>query len=181
MCDEQPPGSGDRKEMLRSLMRVHGLSVYRYCYQALRDRTVADDVHQTVFLQAYEDLHTLSQQASARAWLFSIARHRCLDELKRQRRQQARFTLCASVPENPDPGVLDEETMASRVVTSAIEECLAKLPRDVRMLIRLRYQKGSTYPELAEMFHEQPATLQVRVARAINSLRKCLEDRGIKP
>ncbi|HEU5056554.1 MAG TPA: hypothetical protein VFU21_08505, partial [Kofleriaceae bacterium] len=42
---------GDHRAALTILMQAYGRDLHRHCYQVLRDRDLADDVHQTVFVQ----------------------------------------------------------------------------------------------------------------------------------
>src|SRR5262245_14618748 len=76
---------GDLRSALTSLMRRHGVAVYRYCREELHDRTLADDVHQQIFIQAYRDLMRFAGRSTLRTWLFAIARHRVLDAAKSRR------------------------------------------------------------------------------------------------
>src|SRR5262249_11547038 len=78
--------NGDMKGALRRLMQRHGTSVYRYCREALRDRALAEDVQQQVFVSAFRDLPKFSGRSTVRTWLFAIARHRVLDAAKSRRR-----------------------------------------------------------------------------------------------
>jgi RNA polymerase sigma-70 factor (ECF subfamily) len=169
---------GERRAALAILMKAYGEPLYRYCYKVLRSRTLADDVHQLVFLQAFEDMDSCSRAVSFRPWLYAIANHRCLDALKVGRRWSARFTLRGEIPEEADPAPSGEETMAARSLSEALEACLDKLQPHVRIPVLLRYQEGFSYEEISRMCHERPATLQARVARAMPLLRRCLETKG---
>jgi RNA polymerase sigma factor (sigma-70 family) len=94
---------GDPEGALASLMRAYGSPIYRFCRQLVADPDLAQDVHQTTFVQAFEGLAGFGGRGSFRAWLYGIARHRCLDALKIARRREKRFTLAAELPEKPAP------------------------------------------------------------------------------
>src|SRR4030095_7994221 len=81
--------NGDMTGALRRLMQRHGTSVFRYCREALRDRALAEDVHQQVFIAAFRDLPQCSGRSTVRTWLFAIARHRLLDAAKSRRRARS--------------------------------------------------------------------------------------------
>jgi DNA-directed RNA polymerase specialized sigma24 family protein len=82
---------GDHRGALTILMHAYGRDLHRHCFQVLRDRDLADDVHQTVFVQAYRDLPGFAGRSSLRTWLYGIARHRCLDAMKIGARWRRRF------------------------------------------------------------------------------------------
>lgn len=169
----------DRAAALAILMEAYGEALYRYCYNVVRCATMADDVHQSVFVQAFQDIETFSG-TSFRPWLYAIAHHRCLDALKVSRRWLKRFIFCDSMPEELDPGPNSEERLVRSSLASEIEACLGKLSPHVRIAVLLRYQEGFTYEQMAQVCRERPATLQARVARAMPALRRCLEAKGVR-
>lgn len=171
---------GDRRGALDILMKAHGDALYRHCHKFLRSRALADDVHQLVFVQAFEDLHTFSGESSFRTWLYAIATHRCLDAVKVRHRWFARFSFREELPEAPDPRPSGEEVADARSLRAALDGCLDKLQPQVRMAVLLRYEEGFTYEEMARVCGEKATTLQARVSRAMPLLRQCLETRGIR-
>ncbi|WP_218109820.1 RNA polymerase sigma factor [Oligoflexus tunisiensis] len=69
-------------------------TLYKKHYQAVRavvsrfkfhDAT-ADDLIQDIFVQAWQNLGSLKEQAAFSGWLMTIARNRCLNELRKTKR-----------------------------------------------------------------------------------------------
>lgn len=169
---------GARREALDALMLGYGDALFRYCYSMLQSRTLTQDVHQTVFLQAYQDLDLFSGD-SFRPWLYAIAHNRCLDSLKVTRRWWKRFFLTNDLPDKPDPSPSSEERLIAGSVASELEKCLSELGAHVRIAVILRYQEGFSYEEMGHICRERPDALKMRVARAMPVLRKCLEAKGV--
>jgi RNA polymerase sigma factor (sigma-70 family) len=173
---------GDHRTALTLLMNAYGEDIYRFCRQFTGDAQLAEDLRQVVFIQAFEELPQLSPRSTMRAWLYGIARHRCLDACKGRSRWRKRFQLTEALPEAaasdaPDPAsALDQPALAH-----ALTHCLEKLDLEQRMLVLMRCRDGLSYTELAETFRAQPATLQARVARAMPSLRRCVQGQGVMP
>jgi RNA polymerase sigma-70 factor (ECF subfamily) len=167
---------GDRAAALTALMRRHGTAVYRYCREELHDRTLADDVHQQIFIQAHRDLHRFAARSTLRTWLFAIARHRVLDAAKSRRRAQAHIED-DDTADTPDPSPLPGDQLDEARLQHALIACLRELGDHVRGALILRYQQGFTFEELSTIFHEKPGTLQARVMRALPLLRICIEAR----
>jgi RNA polymerase sigma factor (sigma-70 family) len=161
--------AGDHEQALRLLMRAHSVAVYRFCRAMVGDAHV-DDVHQLTFVHAYRGLSSFRGGSSARAWLFGIARHRCLDVLRQQRRQAP---SADDLRPSAESGL--ESALADRDV---LEKCIARLKPSAREAVLLRHHHELSYREMAEVLAEDPATLQARVARALPLLRKCIERRG---
>lgn len=172
---------GSLDEALAVLMRVYGTAVYRYCRRMVVDEDLAQEVHQMTFVQAHEGLGKFGRRSSLRAWLFGIARHRCLDVLKMHRRRDKRFGSIEEAPDLPEPGGSVEDRLSDRSVTRILESCLRGLPPRTRTAVLLRFQQGLSYPEIASLSNEKAPALQVRVARALPLLRRCLEEKGVAP
>ncbi|TMQ08935.1 MAG: sigma-70 family RNA polymerase sigma factor [Deltaproteobacteria bacterium] len=167
---------GDVRGALTTLMRRHGTAVYRYCREELHDRTLADDVHQQIFIQAFRDLTRFAGRSTLRTWLLAIARHRVLDAAKARRRAQAHIEE-DDTADAPDPGPPPGERLDEARLQQAMITCLRRLGEHVRGILVLRYQQGLTFEELADMYRQKPGTLQARVARALPTLRRCIEAR----
>jgi RNA polymerase sigma factor (sigma-70 family) len=167
---------GDRTLALTRLMQRHGDEIHRFCVGMLEDRALADDVHQAVFVQAYEGLANFrgdGSERSWRAWLFGIARHRCLDAQRARKRWRWRFGRAPeAAPEAvaPEPIELGEHDGT----TAALLDCLRGLPPHVRVAVLLRYEEGLPYEEIARLSRESAAAVQMRVARALPALRDCI-------
>jgi RNA polymerase sigma factor (sigma-70 family) len=170
--------AGDRDGALRRLMDVHGEALYRFCSQMVGDQVPVDDLHQTIFLDAHRDLRRFSGRSSVKAWLYAIARHRCLDALKGRRRWLRRFQLGTVLPEVHSDVASPEEQLVARSGRVGLERCLGELAVQSRMAVLLRFQQELEYPEMAALSGEKAATLQMRVARALPVLRQCLERGG---
>jgi RNA polymerase sigma-70 factor (ECF subfamily) len=166
--------SGDVIGALQHVMQRHGASVYRYCREALRDATLADDVHQQVFIEAFRDLPRFESRSTVRTWLFAIARHRVLDAARVRSRTQAR-TEDAEVHETADLQPMAGESIDEARLREALVASLGELDPHVRSAVLLHYQQGFTFAEVAAMSGEKPGTVQARVTRALPQLRARIE------
>lgn len=162
--------AGNRERALLILMRSHGEAIHRFCRRMVGDALV-DDVHQLTFVQAYEGLDGFRGDSSLRTWLYGIARYRCLDALRQQQRM-------ASSRGAVDVGATEPHSDQALAARDVLELCLDKLKPKVREAVILRHAEGLSYPEMGAVCGEEPAALQVRVARALPLLRKCIEARS---
>lgn len=167
---------GKHERALRLLMDRYGDMIYRYCREALGDRTRADDVHQKVFIQAHRDLARFEGRAQLKTWLLAIAHHRVIDELRaagRERRHVEHDDDADLATDTPSAG----ESIDDERLREALVACVAELPDEIRDAVLLRYQQGLTFEAMAEICDDKPGTLQARVARALTRLRACIERR----
>ena len=171
--------AGDLDGALSLLMRAYGTPLYRYCFQVVGERELAEEAHQMTFVQAYESLRSFGGRSSLKTWLFGIARHRALDLLKMTRRRQKRFELPGELPEHSEavPGAESELDAHDR--KRALRRCLGELAPKIRAALALRFQAELSYDEMAELCQERAPALQMRVARALPVLKRCLEAQGM--
>src|SRR6266581_731976 len=74
---------GDQQAFELLVKRYSG-SLYNFICRFLEDYDAANDILQQVMLQLYISLPKLRTGEPLKAWLFQVARNRCLDELRRK-------------------------------------------------------------------------------------------------
>jgi RNA polymerase sigma-70 factor (ECF subfamily) len=146
--------------------------VYAYVASLLRDRSAAEEVTAQAFERAYRKRSTYRPaRGSAEAWLFGIARHAALDELRRLKR---RATL-EGEPE--DIHATTPEDHADAVVRRAtVRAALAGLdPRD-RDLVALKFHAGLSNAEIGRVLGMSESNVGTKLHRVMQRLRRdCVE------
>lgn len=169
---------GEFREALTKIDERHGAALYRFVRNLTGSDHLSDDVYQTILVEVYRDLSTFGGRSSLRTWLFSVARHRCLDALKADRRRAARFESTESAPDVADVRPRADERMSDEQVLAALEHCLEQLPPELKMVLLLRFQEGFAYDDIARITRLRNDTLRARVSRAMPALRTCIERQG---
>jgi RNA polymerase sigma-70 factor (ECF subfamily) len=165
---------GNPRQALTLLMTRDGTRIYRYALAMTNDPHLADEIRQQVFTDAFRDLKTFRGKSSVRAWLFGIARHRCLDAAKQKRRWIRRFKHeppATQVAPDCEP----DREIDRRYLAKLVASCLQKLAPAVHEAVVLRYQQELSYNEVASLVGTRAGTVQQRVARALPVLRKCVD------
>jgi RNA polymerase sigma-70 factor (ECF subfamily) len=168
--------AGDKRRVLTLLMERHGDGIYRYAMAMTRDRHLAEEVRQQVFVEAYRDLGNVADPSLLPVWTFGIARNRCLDAVEAQSRWIHRYKNDPPEDLAEDDYDMDRDLDRCRLA-HILAACLAKLAPAARDAVVLRYQQDLSYDEAAAIVGDLPGTLQRRVARALPLLRKCVETR----
>jgi RNA polymerase sigma-70 factor (ECF subfamily) len=172
---------GDRRRALALLMGLYEKPVFNFCRHMLRDGALAEDVLQTTFVQAFSDFRRYRGESSLRVWLHGIARHRCLDMLKMLKRENAHLERTETLSDAEANAPSAEDTLHLGSIARHLKHCLGRLQLQVREAVVLRFMQQMSYEEMAGLMGERPATLQMRVARAMSGLKKCLEASGVTP
>lgn len=154
---------GDRTS-LEQLVRASYPAIWRLC-AALVDEAAADDLTQETFLRASRALPRFRGGASARTWLFAIARRACMDELRGRYRRTRRDARLRSATTTWAAG----GDMCADIVAY---EMLAALEPDRRAAFALTQLFSLSYEEAAAVCDCPPGTIRSRVARARQDLIK---------
>lgn len=156
-------------------MTTYGARIVAFALRILRDRGLAEDVRQHVFIDAYRRFDTFEGRSSLWSWLCRIAYHRCIDQLRSRRNQEVTdFDVLNELGGSSEP-VMDVDRLAKRRV---IERCLGKLPELMRTQVLMRYFLGLSYDEVSEVVGGTPGAVQVRISRILPRLRQCLAGSG---
>jgi RNA polymerase sigma-70 factor (ECF subfamily) len=173
--------SGDQEAFAILVDRYHA-SISRLIFSFLKDASLADDVFQQVFLQLYLSLPALRTDRSVKAWLFQVAHHCCIDELRRKRPIHfSEVTAVQNEEELPpfaallDPDPLAEEVVELHEMQRSLHEAIQTLPPRLRSVVWLRYTTQLTFSEVGQKLSIPEATAKTYFYRARPLLRALLE------
>ncbi len=140
--------------------------VRRHCLRVSRDKHLAEDAVQDVFLIAVRRAHTVRDPEHWRGWLFRVARRRLAD-LYRDRRRRSAVELPAGLEA---PAEEDEEDSCRR--TQSILRAIRRLPGPVRVAVRMRYLKGDSLKDIATQLETTIDAVKSSLYRARRLLRR---------
>lgn len=158
---------GDTAVTITILLNSYGRLILRYCEAFLRNDDLAQDVQQTVFIQAYLSLTCFSGRAPFRVWLKAIARYRCMDARKAIRSSSRYTTQESELPDVADPALSAEQQLVASADAELLHEGLGMLPPKDRTAIIEHHLEQLSYDEMARRSGERAGTLRVRVSRAL--------------
>lgn len=169
---------GEQADARALLVAEYDAQVFSLCRGMVRDPIVAEDLKQDAFERAFSSLDDYRGDSSIVAWLLRIARNRCIDHLRRGRRQ-------AVAPIDVDDPPEVDSRLASDLVAGLqrAELALDVLDPEERALVLLHHVHGVDYAELASSFDATEGALRMRMSRALARMRTELEavDRMKRP
>ena len=80
--NSEPINHLNREEKLKWLMNAYGNDVIRIAYTYLKQKQMAEDVAQEVFIKCFEKMDSFRNESSYKTWLIRITVNHCKDVLK---------------------------------------------------------------------------------------------------
>ena len=166
---------GDR-EAFSQLFDYFAPRLKAYLMRAGAPAGAAEDFAQDAMLTVWRkaDLFDASR-AGAATWIFTIARNRRLDVLRREGREAVlpNFDLIPDEPERPD------ELLTAADEAERLNEAMRQLSADQMAVLRLAFFKGDAHSEIARALDLPLGTVKSRIRTAMIKLRLILEpERG---
>jgi RNA polymerase sigma-70 factor (ECF subfamily) len=147
----------------------------------VRDVSVADDLLQQTFLKVHTARGTYIEGADPVRWIYSIARHSCMDEMRRRRRAHVQLPRGAEVLPELQAGLsgtaigAEADEPYSACDRARVLEALQSLPEDQRAAVVLTKLGGKSVAEAAAIAGTTPGALKLRAHRAYGKLRTLLD------
>jgi RNA polymerase sigma factor (sigma-70 family) len=148
--------TGDQ-DAFETLVQRYSGSLFTFISRFLNDHDSASDILQQVLTQLYLSLPTLRTDEPFKAWLFQVARNRCLDELRRKRVLHFSELQTPGEEEDlsplaliPDPNPLPEDVAERHDLQHLLQEAINRLPPKFRAVVLLRYAGQLTFAEICQ-------------------------------
>jgi RNA polymerase sigma-70 factor (ECF subfamily) len=178
-------GRGDAPAFERLYARHKG-PTYRYLLRHTSERSVADELHQEVWMSVIRARERYAADARFTTWVYTLARHRLIDHWRARR--GARFT---SLDDEGASAMLDEQlaadcdgTQPGDPLSLTIDAqaghrlivALADVPAAQRDAFLLHVEAGLSLEEIARLTGVPAETIKSRLRYAYRRLRAALED-----
>jgi RNA polymerase sigma-70 factor, ECF subfamily len=153
------------------LVRKYSAHVFAICFSMLASREDAEDITQQAFLKGFTDIKQLRDSDKFGVWITQIAKHMCLDFLRRRKLNKIALKQIAADD-------IKDESDCDRDKYSRLESALAELTEEYRLPLMLYYFNGQSTKNIAEALDQTVATAQTRLSRARKKLRQLLSTKG---
>ncbi|MFI7411297.1 RNA polymerase sigma factor [Streptomyces sp. NPDC049627] len=139
----------------------------------------AEDVASDAWLEIARDLGRFKGDgAGFRGWTATIARHRALDHLRRQKVRPRSSALEQDVLDLPGPDSTHDQALESLSTERALE-LLRGLPRDQAEAVLLRVVVGLDAPAAARVLGKRPGAVRTAAHRGLKRLAQQLGAAGV--
>jgi len=168
--------TGDREALLEQWMQEYGTRILHLAFFYLKDRQLAEDVTQEVFLKAYQSMDEFRGESAVYTWLYRIAVNLCRDRLRSP--WWRRIFLPGELPvvrggEAPDEAALEA------VRNQEILRHVLSLPLPYREIVMFYYYEDLSTSEIAQITGLPENTVKTRLHRARKQLKEILSREGV--
>jgi RNA polymerase sigma-70 factor, ECF subfamily len=152
--------------------------IYAIAFKSFNSVEESEEIVLDVFAQVWRTARSYNpNRAKVNTWLFTIARSRIIDRLRRHQRSYKvqNATMIAEI-QREKVSVDPLESVAIEERRNVILDALARLPREQREVIELAYYRGLSHSEIATQTGLSVGTVKSRVRLGLNKLRTILND-----
>ena len=166
------------KELYSLIIRRYNQRLYRIGLSIINSESAIEDVMQTTYIKAYENLDKFQFHSSFSTWIIKILINECLQYLKKREQTFARER--ANISRAPFSTAIDHQTPLMKVINSELKNILElsirRLPEKYRTVFVMRELENISIAEAMECLGLTSSNIKVRLNRAKVMLRDQLRD-----
>lgn len=150
--------------------------ILRYLIHRVRDRDLAEDLTQQVFLKAWQAIPRYEQRGVPfNAWLYRMAHNQMVDHFRTQR-----VTTDLEGIEIPQDDEAEDRVMR-RELREHLARAMDRLSEDHRQVLALRFLMDKSAREIGEIMGRKEVTVRGLQLRALRALRQQIDAMGTLP
>lgn len=157
---------------LEALYRRTQTAVYSFALSVLKNAHDAEDVLHDCYVAVWNSAAQYRSQSKPMAWLITIAKNLCLQQLRAQRKT-------ADMPEDMHAFLPADSAGMSVEDRTVLSACMRQLSDGERQIVTLHAVAGFKHREIAAILQMPLATVLSKYNRAIKKLKQHLQAGGI--
>lgn len=155
----------------RTLVERYQPLVYSVVRGVLGDSDTAEDVVQEAFIKVFKGLHGYRGDAKLSTWIYRIARNEAVNA---GRRTPPPTTPVEDVVLEAPSGTGPDEAYRKKTIQQNLEQSLAQLEDNYRVVLELRYMGEMSYAEIGDVMELPIGTVKTYIHRAKVELKRVM-------
>jgi len=132
---QHDPGGPAGRAAAAQLLARYRRRVLAWCWRVVQDRETALDLAQDVLMNVWRHLGEYDERGQFGAWVFMVARNRCISELRRRHVPLAETAVMDMVADHgPRPDEVYERKLLAENLEQLVSETLTTLEQDALWL-----------------------------------------------
>jgi RNA polymerase sigma-70 factor (ECF subfamily) len=174
------------EQAFNEIVRLYKDKVFSLIYRMLGSRPEAEDVAQEVFITVFKNIESFRGEAKFSTWLLRIAANHSKNRIKHLARRPTEgadpddVSQLRALPDRPQPPVQARIETPDAMLEAAqterlMQEAIANLPEDQRLLVVLRDVEEMSYQEIEEITGLPEGTIKSRLHRARMAIKEWVD------
>jgi RNA polymerase sigma-70 factor (ECF subfamily) len=169
-----------KEDALELMMGHYGDSILRLVYLLVKDRGMAEDITQEVFLKAYRGWDSFRKECHVKTWLYRIAVNEAKRYLRSWSFRRIFSTLQKEKPHDVPGGQSVEDTIVGQMNTTEIVEKMMDMSPQYKQVLILHYYEDLSSKEMAQVLGISVEAVRTKLYRARERFKKLLEQEGLE-
>lgn len=158
------------QDALTEVYRRHGGAVFGLALRLLRDRSLAEDVVQTVFIRFWDHPDGFdAERGVLRSYLLAQTHGRSVDLVRSESARHRREDRAGRLDVGPRRDDLEREVL-DLAAAEQVKDVVSALPESERRAIELAYFEGHTYKEVAVALDQPEGTVKSRIRSGLRRM-----------
>lgn len=158
------------------LLDRHRTPVIHFLYRMVQNQAVAEELAQEVFLRVYRSRASYEPTARFTTWLFRIATHLALNQIRDRRHERSSERLSEDVREGiarqlPDGTLTVEQRLLREAQLAEIRRAIDDLPGKQKAAVLMHKYQEMEYTQIAAVLGCSESAVKSLLFRAYESLR----------
>ncbi|MDU8942649.1 sigma-70 family RNA polymerase sigma factor [Ovoidimarina sediminis] len=159
------------QEAFADLFRYYAPRVKAYLMRGGANESLAEECMQEAMATVWRKVELFDpSRASVTTWIFTIARNRRIDVIRKERRPEPE-----DLPWGPEAEPDQEDVVALQQESERLAEALGSLPEKQRLLIEQAYFGDLSHSEIAAKTGLPLGTIKSRIRLALDRLRHAMK------
>lgn len=151
------------------LVKRYENKLLRYVRYILPESHDVEDIVQTSFIKAYENLNSFKPSFKFSSWIYRIAHNEAVNTIKRTGKTLHFPDLdifSVALPNTP------ENEHEKNEIKTSVTKCLKELPVNYRDVLALYYLEDKSYSDISAILRIPEGTVAIRIRRAKAKLKE---------
>lgn len=161
---------------IKELYRIHSKELFNYLLYLTNDNSLAEELMQETFLQAFTAIHRFKGKSKVRTWLYQIAKHVYYKHQKKNRFQKV---IIGDNEEKLVSPITPEKVLVEKESNELLYSSIEKLKEPYKQVIILRTFSELSFKDIGEIFTKNENWARVTFHRGKLQLLALLEKGGM--
>lgn len=153
----------DSSKYFEILYKRYYQKVLDKCYSFVKNRAIAEELTEDIFIKTFEKLSTFKQKSSFSSWLYSITYNHCIDYL----REKKKLHYPNWSRDNEIPEIIDEtEETIEHITYDKLLVILELIHPEEKALLLMKYKDDLSMKQIGVALRISEDAAKMRLKRA---------------